>query len=68
VSRFAKLYPPEAKITLLVKENPKRGASKARFEGYMKPGGDTVKGALANGVTYADLAWDVGHGLISVAT
>lgn len=64
VSRFAKLYPNDAKVTLLVKENPKRGASKDRFEGYT--GSATVGEALAKGVTYADLAWDVGHGLISV--
>ena len=65
VSRFAKLYPNDAKVTLLVKENPKRGASKDRFEGYT--GSATVGEALAKGVTYADLAWDVGHGLISVS-
>lgn len=64
VSRFAKLYPNEAKVTLLVKENPKRGASKDRFDGYT--GSATVGEALAKGVTYADLAWDVGHGLIKV--
>lgn len=64
VSRFAKLYPDTAKITLLVTENPKRGASKERFEGYT--GSATVKEAIAKGVTYADLAWDVGHGLIKV--
>lgn len=66
VSRFKTLYPDTAKITLLVKENPKRGASKERFDGYT--GSATVAEALAKGVTYADLAWDVGHGLISVAT
>lgn len=65
VSRFEKLYPKDAKVTVLVKENPKRGASRDRFEGYT--GSATVGEALAKGVTYADIAWDVGHGLISVA-
>jgi len=64
VSRFAALYPPTARISLLVKDNPKRGASRERFEGYT--GAVTVADAMAKGVTYADLAWDVGHGLISV--
>lgn len=64
VSRFAALYPATAKITVLAKENPKRGASRERFEGYT--GSATVAEAMAKGVTYADLAWDVGHGLISV--
>jgi hypothetical protein len=64
VSRFKTLYPESAKIELLVKENPKRGKSKDRFDGYFKS--KTVGEAIKNGVTYADLAWDVGHGLIKV--
>ena len=64
VSRFAKLYPDNAKVTVLVEGNPKRGASKARFDGYT--GSATVGEARAKGVTLADLAWDVGHGLIKV--
>lgn len=64
VSRFAALYPPTAQVKVLVAANPKRGASKDRFEGYT--GSATVAEAMAKGVTYADLAWDVGHGLISV--
>ena len=64
VSRFKTLYPESAKIELLVKENPKRGKSKERFEGYFKS--KTVGDAIKNGVTYADIAWDVGHGLIKV--
>lgn len=64
VSRFKTLYPDSAKIELLVKENPKRGASKERFDGYT--GSATVGEAIAKGVTYADVAWDVGHGLIKV--
>lgn len=64
VSRFAALYPRDAAVTVLVPANPKRGASRARFEGYT--GSKNVGEALDKGVTYADLAWDVGHGLIKV--
>jgi ribosomal protein L21E len=64
VSRFAALYPRDAKVTVLVPSNPKRGASKERFDGYT--GSETVGAALDKGVTYADLAWDVGHGLVRV--
>lgn len=64
VSRFKTLYPENAPVTLLVKENPKRGKSKVRFEGYT--GSRTVGEAIKKGVTYADIAWDVGHGLIKV--
>ena len=64
VSRFASLYPREASVTLLVETNPKRGASKDRFEHYFTA--KTVGEALDKGVTYADIAWDVGHGLIKV--
>lgn len=63
-SRLKEQYPDSAKITVLVESNPKRGKSKERFEGYT--GSATVGEALAKGVTYADLAWDVGHGLIKV--
>ena len=66
VSRFKTLYPESAKIELLVKENPKRGKSKDRFEGYFKAKPLTVGEAVKNGVTYADIAWDVGHGLIKI--
>ena len=64
VSRFKELYPDDAKVTVLVPANPKRGKSKERFEGYT--GSATVGEARAKGVTYADLAWDVGHGLIKI--
>lgn len=66
VSRFKTLYPESAKIELLVKENPKRGKSKERFEGYFKAKPLTVGEAVKNGVSYADIAWDVGHGLIKI--
>lgn len=63
----AKNYEDTAKVTLLVKENPKRegSASYERFEGYK--GAKTVADALANGVTRADLDWDAKHGYITIA-
>jgi hypothetical protein len=64
VSRFAKLYPPDAKVTFLVEGNPKRGASQVRFEAYRSA--TNVKEFLEKGGSYADIAWDVGHGLIKV--
>jgi ribosomal protein L21E len=64
ISRFKALYPDEAPITVLVEGNPKRGKSKERFEGYT--GSATVGEAVAKGVLRADIAWDVGHGLIKV--
>jgi hypothetical protein len=67
-SKFAELYPDEAKITLLVKENPKKVGSKshARFEGHFNNKSGTVKEALANGVTYQDIAYEVGRGFLTV--
>lgn len=65
-TNFSKLYPEDAKLTVLVDENPKKKGSKsaARFEGYT--GADTVGAALANGVTYQDIAYDTGRGFIKV--
>jgi len=65
-SNFAKLYPEDAPLSLVATENPKRKGSKSaeRFEGYT--GADTVGAALANGVTYQDIAHDVGRGFIKV--
>lgn len=56
----------EAKITLLVKENPKREGCAAyeRFNAYFTV--KTVAQALAAGLTRKDLAWDIAHGHISV--
>lgn len=67
VSKFATLYPNDAKVTLLVKENPKKEGSKSRerFEGYF--GAKTVGEAMAKGVTYADIAYDIGRQHISVS-
>ena len=65
-SNFAKLYPEDQPIKLLVDKNPKKAGSKsaARFEGYT--GAKTVGDALAAGVTYQDIAYDVGRGFIQV--
>lgn len=67
VNKFAALYPSSATVTLLRDKNPKKAGSKAaaRFEGYVN--GGTVGQALANGVLYADIAYDVGHGHISIS-
>lgn len=64
VSRFAAIYPPTAKLHFISAENPKRGLSNARYAAYMHA--KTVKEFLDKGGTYADLAWDVGHGHIRV--
>lgn len=66
-SNFSKLYPEDAKLELVVTENPKRKGSKsaARFEGYT--GAKTVGDALANGVTYQDIVYDLGRAYIKVA-
>ena len=65
-SRFSTLYPETAKVELLVEANPKKAGSKSfeRFEGYT--GAATIGQALANGVTYADVAYDVGRAFIKV--
>lgn len=66
ISKFAALYPDDMKVTLLVKENPKKEGSKARarFEGYF--GAATIGAARKGGVGYSDLAYDVGRGHIKV--
>ncbi len=66
VSKFAALYPEDARVTLLVKENPKKEGSKcrARFEGYT--GSATIGEARKKGVLYADIAYDVGRKHIKV--
>ena len=66
VSKFAAMYPNDAKVTLIVKENPKKEGSKSRerFEGYT--GAKTVGEAMKGGVTYADIAYDIGRMHIKV--
>ena len=53
---------PAAKLTLLVKDNPKRegSAGHERFQaGYIDSKAKTVQAALDAGVTLADIAYDV---------
>lgn len=65
-SKFEALYPEDARFKLLVKENPKKAGSKSfdRFQGYF--GAKTIGAALAAGVTYADVAYDIGRRFIEV--
>jgi hypothetical protein len=59
-------YKPEAKITVLAKENPKRegSASYKEFELYRKH--KTVGAFLAAGGTSASLRWDSEHKFIKI--
>lgn len=59
-------YDEKAKLTVLVKENPKREGSKAydKFERYFKA--KTVGAFFEMGGTSANLDWDVDHGYIKV--
>lgn len=65
-SNFSKLYPEDAKVTLLVDKNPKKANSKSaeRFEHYT--GSETVGDYLAKGGTYQDIAYDVGRGFVKI--
>lgn len=60
-------YPMDAVISVLVKENPKRKGTSSydRFEAYFSI--STVKDALRDGVTPADLNWDVKHNFIKIS-
>jgi Cu/Ag efflux protein CusF len=68
-SSFKKLYPDTAKITIKTEggKNPKREGSAAAKRFALYKNGMTVGEAIKAGVFYADLAWDVGHGLVSIA-
>lgn len=57
----------DAKITVLVSENPKKKGSEShgRFDLYSN--GIKVSTALERGVTRADISWDVRHGFISLS-
>ena len=65
------LYPADSTITVLTVNNPKRAGSTAarRFAKYRD--GMTIaeycKAIDSDSVGYADIAWDVNHGFISVA-
>ena len=65
-SKFSKLYPVDAPLKLLVNENPKRAGSQAaqRFDGYL--GSTTVGQAIAKGVKYQDIAYDVSRQYVEV--
>lgn len=54
----------EAKINVLVDENPKRGAAAERFALYAKA--KTVGDYVAAGGTLADIRWDTKKGFISL--
>ena len=65
-SNFAKLYPEDATVQLLVDKNPKKAGSKSaeRFEAYS--GSATVGDYLSKGGTYQDIAYDVGRGFVKI--
>ncbi len=65
-SKFADLYPNEAKLTLLAEANPKKEGSKARvrFEHYT--GSATVGDFLKKGGTYGDICYDIARKFIAV--
>lgn len=58
-------YAVDAKIKVLVKENPKRGASAERFDMYKTC--KTVGDYLQAGGSTADIRWDISKGYIEVA-
>ena len=51
------------KITVLISQNPKRGAAAARFALYRT--GMSVKQFIALGGKFRDIAWDIRAGYIS---
>lgn len=59
-------FDESAKLTVLVKENPKREGTDSyeRFEAYFKA--KTVGDAYAAGITTADLHWDSNHEYIKI--
>lgn len=65
-SNFAKLYPEDAPVKLLVEANPKKKNSKSadRFEAWF--GSSTVGEYLSKGGTYQDIAYDVGRGFVQI--
>lgn len=65
-TRTSPNFPPDAQVTFLVEENPKREGSKSygRWTGYA--GSATVGDYIAAGGTYGDLKYDAEHGFIQV--
>lgn len=68
-SKFAELYPDDAKLALLVEKNPKKEGSKSRerFEAYFSTKQHATVGAAREaGITYQDIAYDIGRQFITV--
>ena len=65
-ARTSPNFPPDAEVTFLVEDNPKREGSKSfdRWKGYA--GASTVGDYIAAGGTYGDLKYDAEHGFIKV--
>lgn len=59
-------YNTDFKIVRLVAGNPKRGASRARFDLYFDQAVKTVGDFLARGGLRADLQWDIERGFIAL--
>jgi hypothetical protein len=60
-------FDPEAKISLLVAENPKRKGSAAHTVYALYKDGMSVADFISAGGNYADLRWDVKHKFVKVA-
>ena len=65
-NKRTKKYGTDLRITLLVKKNPKRPATKAFTAFALYRTGMTIGEALAAGVSKGDISWDVRHKFISV--
>jgi len=65
-SKFADLYPDEAKITMLAESNPKKVGSKSFDIFAHYAGSKTVGEFRAKGGTYQSIAYDVGRGFVKV--
>ena len=65
-TNFSDMWPEDAKVTLNVKENPKKegSAARERFQHYFKS--KTVGDYLAAGGTYQDIAYDVGRAFVAI--
>ena len=59
-------FSDDTRITVLVRENPKRGKAAKRFAAYLTKKPKTVAAAIAAGLTRADVRWDAGQGFIKL--